>query len=64
MWFHVEGDPGASFWDNGRSYSDLTVIGITLAEVPVCNTLARIPFLIQIQMEKQEKMEKRMGVVS
>ncbi|KAF2074305.1 hypothetical protein CYY_004399 [Polysphondylium violaceum] len=23
LWFHVDGDPGASYWDNGKDYEDL-----------------------------------------
>jgi hypothetical protein len=37
LWFHCDCDPGASFWDNGKSYQDLRLIGISPIEVmPVC----------------------------
>lgn len=28
LWFLVDGDPGASFWDNGKCYEDLLQLGI------------------------------------
>jgi hypothetical protein len=31
IWFHIEGDRGASYWDNGKSYEDLLKIGIVPA---------------------------------
>lgn len=30
LWFLVDGDSGASFWDNGKSYVDLLSIGVSL----------------------------------
>ncbi len=36
MWFHIDIDHGATFWDNGKSYDDLVQIGISLLEQPVC----------------------------
>lgn len=32
MWFHIDGDTGASFWDTGKSYQDLQKLPITLIE--------------------------------
>jgi len=30
LWFHVDGDAGASFWDNGKNYVELLSLGISL----------------------------------
>jgi hypothetical protein len=30
LWFLIDGDPGASFWDNGKCYEDLLKLGINL----------------------------------
>ena len=29
MWFHIDGDKGASFWDNCKSYEDLLQLGVS-----------------------------------
>jgi hypothetical protein len=34
MWFHIDGDRGASYWDNGKSYVELLSIGISLLSTP------------------------------
>lgn len=30
LWFHVDGHPGASFWDNAKNYVELLQLGMTL----------------------------------
>ncbi len=30
IWFHIDSDPGASYWDNVKDYSDLIRIGVSL----------------------------------
>lgn len=40
IWFHIDGDAGATYWDNIRSYSDLLANGFELLgvnEYYVCN---------------------------
>jgi len=32
LWFHIDGDRGASYWDNCRSYEDLLQLGISLLD--------------------------------
>jgi len=34
LWFHVEGDSGASFWDNCKNYEDLLNLGVRLFPIP------------------------------
>ncbi len=34
MWFHVDGDRGASYWDNCKSYEDLLQLGFCLVDMP------------------------------
>lgn len=29
LWFHIDGDRGASFWDNCKTYEDLLQLGVT-----------------------------------
>jgi len=38
LWFHIDGDRGASFWDNGTSYEELLGLGISyIPELPYSN---------------------------
>jgi len=29
LWFHINGDPGASYWDNCKTYEDLLQLGVS-----------------------------------
>lgn len=30
LWFHIDGDAGCTYWDNGTGYEELLAIGILL----------------------------------
>jgi len=32
LWFHIDGDRGASYWDNCKSYEDLLQLGISILD--------------------------------
>jgi len=34
LWFHIDGDPGASYWDNCKTYEDLLQLGVSIVAIP------------------------------